>query len=212
MDDLLPRVRRFAQRYGLFAPGETVVVGVSGGPDSLCLLHLLRRLVPELRVWLHVAHLNHGLRGFEADADAAFVADLADCWGLPCTIGRADVAALAEQGRLSLEEAARQARYRFLAEVAETGGARTVAVAHNADDQAETVLMHFLRGSGVAGLRGMLPRTLLQDYRFSADDDTETRGRGDTGTGGHGDTETRGRRGRGTRGRGDGETGRGGDA
>ena len=166
MDDLLARVRQYAQRYRLFNPGETVVVGVSGGPDSLCLLHLLRRLAPELRLWLHVAHLHHGLRGAEADADAAFVAELADCWGLPCTVGRADVAALAREAGLSLEEAARQARYRFLAEVAEAGGASTLAVGHNADDQAETVLMHFLRGSGAAGLRGMLPRTPLDDYRL----------------------------------------------
>ena len=166
MEDLLARVRQYAQRYRLFSPGETVVVGVSGGPDSLCLLHLLRRLAPELRLWLHVAHLHHGLRGAEADADAAFVAELADCWGLPCTVGRADVAALAREAGLSLEEAARQARYRFLAGVAEAGGAATLAVGHNADDQAETVLMHFLRGSGAAGLRGMLPRTPLDDYRL----------------------------------------------
>jgi tRNA(Ile)-lysidine synthetase-like protein len=166
MDDLLARVRQYAQRNRFFTPGETVVVGVSGGPDSLCLLHLLRRLAPELRLWLHVAHLHHGLRGAEADADAMFVAELADCWGLPCTVGRADVAALAREAGLSLEEAARQARYRFLAGVAEAGGAATLAVGHNADDQAETVLMHFLRGSGVAGLRGMLPRTPLDDYRL----------------------------------------------
>ena len=166
MDDLLARVRQYAQRYRLFTPGETLVVGVSGGPDSLCLLHLLRRLAPELRLWLHVAHLHHGLRGAEADADAAFVAELADCWGLPCTVGRADVAALACEAGLSLEEAARQARYRFLAEVAEAGGASTLAVGHNADDQAETVLMHFLRGSGAAGLRGMLPKTPSDDYRL----------------------------------------------
>ena len=164
-------MRTYAQRYRLFNPGETVVVGVSGGPDSLCLLHLLRRLAPELRLWLHVAHLHHGLRGAEADADAAFVAELADCWGLPCTVGRIDVAALAREAGLSLEEAARQARYRFLAEVAEAGGASTLSVGHNADDQAETVLMHFLRGSGAAGLRGMLPRTPLDDYRlFPAED------------------------------------------
>ncbi len=167
MDDLLTHVRQYAQRNCLFTPGETVVVGVSGGPDSLCLLHLLRRLAPELRLWLHVAHLHHGLRGAEADADAAFVAELADCWGLPCTVGRADVAALAREAGLSLEEAARQARYRFLAGVAAAGGATTLAVGHNADDQAETVLMHFLRGSGVAGLRGMLPRTMLDDFRLS---------------------------------------------
>ncbi len=163
MDDLLARVRQYVRRYQLFNPGETVVVGVSGGPDSLCLLHLLRRLAPELRLWLHVAHLHHGLRGAEADADAAFMAELADCWGLPCTVGHSDVAALAREAGLSLEEAARQARYRFLAGVAEAGGATTIAVGHNADDQAETVLMHFLRGSGVAGLRGMLPRTPLDE-------------------------------------------------
>ena len=166
MDDLLARVRQYAQRYRLFSPGETAVVGVSGGPDSLCLLHLLRRLAPELRLWLHVAHLNHSLRGADADADAAFVAELADCWGLPCTVGRADVAALAREAGQSLEETARQARYRFLAGVAEAGGASTLAVGHTADDQAETVLMHFLRGSGAAGLRGMLPRAPLDDYRL----------------------------------------------
>ena len=104
MDDLLARVRQYAQRNRLFSPGETVVVGVSGGPDSLCLLHLLRRLAPELRLWLHVAHLHHGLRGADADADATFVAELSDCWGLPCTIGRADVAGLAGEAKLSLEE------------------------------------------------------------------------------------------------------------
>jgi tRNA(Ile)-lysidine synthase len=163
MDDLLARVRQYAQRYSFFSPGETVVVGVSGGPDSLCLLHLLRRLAPELRLWLHVAHLHHGLRGAEADADAAFVAELADCWGLPCTVGYSDIAALARKAGLSLEEAARQARYRFLADVAVAGGASMLAVGHNADDQAETVLMHFLRGSGAAGLRGMLPRLLLEE-------------------------------------------------
>ena len=101
MDDLLASVRQFAQRYPLVQRGATVVIGVSGGPDSLCLLHLLRRLAPELGLRLHVAHLNHGLRGAEADADAAFVAELAAEWGLPCTVGRADVAALAAEPGVS---------------------------------------------------------------------------------------------------------------
>jgi tRNA(Ile)-lysidine synthase len=169
-------VRRFCRRYRLVEPAATVVVGVSGGPDSLCLLHLLRRLAPEWGLCLHVAHLNHGLRGAEADADAVFVAELAAMWGLPCMVGRADVAGLAAEMGLSLEEAARQARYRFLAEVArgddrpassrDFSRSPVIAVGHNADDQAETVLMHFLRGSGVAGLRGMLPRVLLSEYRL----------------------------------------------
>ena len=166
MDDLLRTVRKYVLRHELLSSGETVVVGVSGGPDSLCLLHLLRCLTLDWGLRLCVAHLNHGLRGAEADADARFVAGLAREWGLYCTIGAADVRALAAAPGLSLEEAARQARYRFLAEVARSNDAPVVAVGHNADDQAETVLMHFLRGSGVAGLRGMLPITRLADYRL----------------------------------------------
>ncbi len=166
MTDLKVRVQAHIQQHGLFTPGDAVIVGVSGGADSLCLLHLLRNLAPALGIRLHVAHLNHGLRGAEADADAAFVATLAAEWGVPYTVGRADVAALATAPGVSLEEAARHARYRFLAGVAHQADASVIAVGHNADDQAETVLMHFLRGSGVAGLRGMLPRTSLGDYRL----------------------------------------------
>lgn len=157
-------VREAARRFQLFPPGETVIVGVSGGPDSLCLLDVLRDLAPEFGITLHVAHLHHGLRGPEADADAAFVAGIAQQWGLPCTIEREDVSALAAREGLSLEEAARQARYTFLAEVAARAGSRIIAVAHHADDQVETVLMHLLRGSGLAGLRGMRPRMLLTEY------------------------------------------------
>jgi tRNA(Ile)-lysidine synthetase-like protein len=169
MDGLSGEVRRYAQRYELFRPGEAVVVGVSGGPDSLCLLHLLHGLAPELRLRLHVAHLDHGLRGEDARGDARFVAEFAGSLGLPSTVGDADVRALAAVPGISLEEAARHARYRFLAEVARTIGAQTVAVGHNADDQAETVLMHFLRGSGLAGLRGMLPKARLGAYRLGED-------------------------------------------
>jgi tRNA(Ile)-lysidine synthase len=177
MVDLLPQVQRTICRYDLLRDGMALVVGVSGGPDSLCLLHLLSRLAPEMGLRLHVAHLNHGLRGAEADADADFVAEFAAGLGLPCTVGRADVAALAREAGLSLEEAARQVRYRFLADVAVDADAATIAVGHNADDQAETVLMHFLRGSGVAGLRGILPKTLLGEFRLSEG----ARGRGSGG-------------------------------
>ncbi len=163
---LLEQVKQTIARYHLLPQGEAVVVGVSGGPDSLCLLHVLRRLAGDHDLRLHVAHLNHRIRGAEADADAAFVAELAAAWELPCTVAARDVPGLARRHKLALEEAARQARYTFLAGVAGQVGGRTVAVGHNADDQAETVLMHFLRGAGLAGLRGMLPRTLLADYRL----------------------------------------------
>jgi tRNA(Ile)-lysidine synthase len=155
--DLLCQVRQTVQRHQLLSSNNTAIVGVSGGPDSLCLLHILHALASELGVRLHVAHLHHGLRAAEADADAAFVQEIAAAWGLPCTVERADVAALAVQTRASLEEAARAARYAFLGRLAQQLGAPVVAVGHHADDQAETVLMHFLRGSGLAGLRGMQP-------------------------------------------------------
>ena len=167
---MLSRVRRAIQRHHLLAPGETVVVGVSGGPDSLCLLHVLHELSSEFSLSLHVAHLNHQIRGEDAASDAAFVSALAASWGLPATIGAADVPALARAHKLAPEEAARRARYAFLARVAGQEGARTIAVAHNADDQAETVLMHWLRGSGLAGLRGMLPATPLGDLRLEVGD------------------------------------------
>jgi tRNA(Ile)-lysidine synthase len=163
---LLAQVRAFIQQHDLLTPGDTIVVGVSGGPDSVCLLHLLRRLRAEWALQLHVAHLHHRTRGEASDTDAAFVATLARAWDLPATVARRDVPTIAEENDLALEEAARRVRYAFLASVAGKIGAAQVAVGHNADDQAETVLMHFLRGAGPSGLRGMLPATSLAHYRL----------------------------------------------
>jgi tRNA(Ile)-lysidine synthase len=164
--DLLRDVQHAIETYHLLQPGARVVVGVSGGPDSVVLLHVLRRLAGPLDLSLHVAHLHHAIRGTEADADADFVAALAEAWGLPCTVERVDVQAIAERDKLALEEAARHARYAFLCRVAQQVGATRIAVGHNADDQSETVLMHLLRGAGPAGLRGMLPATRLRDYHL----------------------------------------------
>lgn len=136
--------------------GERLVIGVSGGADSLALLHGLVALRGPFELSLHVAHLNHQLRGAESEADARFVELLAQEWAVPATIESHDVTAFADARKLSVEEAARLVRYGFLAQVAEREGARDVAVAHHADDQVETILMHFLRGAGLAGLRGML--------------------------------------------------------
>ncbi len=169
MADLLEQVKDTVEYHKMWQPGQTVVVGVSGGPDSLCLLHVLHRLAPDLSFRIHVGHLNHSIRGLEGDADAAFVAQVAESWGLPVTIERADVPALARRYRLALEEAARCARYAFLGRLARQVNASAIAVAHHADDQVETVLMHWLRGSGLAGLRGMLPVTALADYRLIED-------------------------------------------
>ena len=176
MMDFLTSLRRFIHKHDLLprrargstgAPAAPVVVGVSGGADSLALLHALNELAPEYNLRLHVAHLDHQLRGDEAQADASFVRDIAQAWGLPYTIDSRDVTGCARDYKLSLEEAARQVRYGFLREVALAQQSETIAVAHNADDQAESVLMHFLRGSGLSGLRGMLPKMHLAEYRVS---------------------------------------------
>jgi tRNA(Ile)-lysidine synthase len=142
--------------------GRILVVGVSGGPDSLALLHYLCNLGGhKTRSYpLLVASFNHRLRP-EAEADVAFVQKVAAELELPFVTDSADVAAYAEAEGLSLEEAARELRYRFLFRAARQAGAQAVAVGHTADDQAETVLMHFLRGAGLSGLKGMPPRILL---------------------------------------------------
>ncbi len=159
---MLTAVQNTITAYHLLPSEGWLVVGVSGGPDSVCLLHLLKRLCasdgPFPRVSLHVAHLEHGIRGEESRADAAFVADLAQQWSLPYTVESVDVPALARKERLSLEDAARRARYQFLRCVAAAVGAARIAVAHHAGDQVETLVMHWLRGSGLAGLAGMRPR------------------------------------------------------
>ena len=163
---LIRQVRQTIDDHGLLLPHDTVVRGVSGGPDSLRMLHVLRRLADTYQVSLHVAHLHHGIRGQDADDDAAFVAEVCQAWAIPCRVERADVPALARQRGLALEEAARQARYAFLRSLARAIGAKSVAVAHNADDQVETVLMHFLRGAGLAGLRGMRPLAWIDELRL----------------------------------------------
>lgn len=159
---LVAQVQATIDDYHLLTDGEVVVVGVSGGPDSLCLLHLLHTLERYCLV-LHAAHLNHGIRGSEADDDAAYVGNLCQEWGIACSIERVDVPVLARELHLSLEEAARKARYAFLSRTAHRVGATVVAVGHHADDQAETVLMHLLRGAGLAGLRGMRPLSWLSE-------------------------------------------------
>ena len=165
---VLEQVRETILKHDLISHGGTVVVGVSGGPDSLTLLNCLRILSEELEIALHVAHLNHQLRESASERDAEFVAWLAQEWKLPKTIGSRDVRALASSRHLSIEEAARRARYEFLIEIARQIGATTLAVAHHADDQVETVLMHFMRGAGLAGLRGMRYKTGVADLGFEA--------------------------------------------
>jgi tRNA(Ile)-lysidine synthetase-like protein len=152
MNSLITDVRDFIIAHHMIATGAPVVVAVSGGPDSLCLLHALTLLRDDLGVTLHVAHFDHMIRGAESADEAVFVADLAREWGLPYTVEATNIPALARAQHANLHAAARGARYSFLARVARSTGAQAVAVAHHAGDQAETVLLHLLRGAGPDGL------------------------------------------------------------
>ena len=151
-------MRRFAADNDLLPADGGLLVAVSGGPDSTALLLILAALARRRRLRLAVAYFDHGLRGAAAaETEARFVAGLAQSLGLPLFTGRADVRALAKSERLSLEEAARRARYAFLAGAAREAGLGRVATGHTASDQAETVLLHLIRGSGLSGLAGMAP-------------------------------------------------------
>lgn len=151
---LSERVLHTVEGNQLIQPGEKVVVAVSGGADSLALLHILLYLREQLDIHLHVATLDHGLRGEASAADADYVVEVARAWGLPYTHAYRPPSA-AMQAERGPEAAARIVRYAFLAEVAHRIESRTIATGHHADDQAETVLLHLLRGSAYRGLSGM---------------------------------------------------------
>lgn len=164
-EDLLPQVASFCRLHGLLPADGCIVVGLSGGPDSLALTDLLQRLSERYRFSVMAAHLNHGLRGEAADQDEQAVREF--CLGrqIPLIVRRQDIAALAADTRQTLEEAGRAARYDFFRTIADdpaqTGvnpEKTCIAVGHHRDDQAETVLMNLCRGSGLQGLAGMQPR------------------------------------------------------
>jgi tRNA(Ile)-lysidine synthase len=167
---LIKEVAAFCSINQLLTPGDRVVVAVSGGADSVALLHLLLALRPQFQLALTVAHLNHNLRGQAASEDAEFVAQLAGQSGLPLVADSLPVADIAAQRRQSLEETARQVRYAFLWRAARQTNSRKIAVGHHAGDQAETILMHLLRGSGPGGLQGMLPLIGLEKMGLFPDD------------------------------------------
>ena len=157
--DLPEWVLTYARREGLFTAGDRVLVAVSGGPDSVALLHLLVRLAPELRLDLGLAHFDHGLRGEDSRADADSVSDLARRLGLPCHQGRGPVRDAARRDQVSLQMAARKLRLRFFQETRRRHGYARLALGHTADDQVELFWLRLLRGAGLEGLKGMWPAT-----------------------------------------------------
>jgi tRNA(Ile)-lysidine synthase len=140
---------------GILPAGGRILVAVSGGVDSMVLLHVLHELTPAHQWTLVVAHLNHQLRGRSSQADARFVQDQCGRLGLPCVVGSRDVQTVAKRRKISVEMAAREARHRFLVQAARRRRCPVVVLAHHADDQAELVLLRLLRGSGSEGLAGM---------------------------------------------------------
>jgi tRNA(Ile)-lysidine synthase len=149
-------VRRYMLDRAMLPRDGRLLVAVSGGPDSTALLVLLARLSQGLNLTLYVAHYDHGLRSKRtAEREERFVRRLADSYGLPVVTGHGDVRAVAKDQKLSLEEAARKERYAFLAQTAVETRCRAIATGHTSSDQAETVVMHLVRGSGLAGLAGM---------------------------------------------------------
>ncbi len=158
MDQLAQQVERYCRKQGLLHRNERVLVALSGGADSVCLLYLLRELAPAWDLELAAAHLHHGLRGREADGDLAFVQQLCQRLEIPLYEKRVDVKQIAQKLGCSLETAGRQQRYDFLQSVQKQEKFDVIATAHQKNDQAETVLMHVLRGSGGRGMAGIPPR------------------------------------------------------
>lgn len=150
-------VEQAIQDHRMFQANNAVLVGVSGGPDSMALLHILARLAPRWGLTLGVAHLNHGLRKGDAEQDAQFVADHCRRLKLPCYVQRSDVAAMQKQQKISMEMAGRRARYDFFRQVAQAENFDRIALGHHADDNAELILMNLMRGSGPLGMGGIPP-------------------------------------------------------
>ena len=154
---LLKKVKETVTKYDMLKAGETVLVAVSGGPDSVCLLSVLRSFVKDRDLSLHVAHLDHRFRGSESADEALFVEKTAKKMGVPATIEQFDVPAFCRERGLSAQAGAREVRYGFLNRVAEKVGASRIAVGHTASDQAETLIMRLIRGAGTSGLSAIPP-------------------------------------------------------
>jgi tRNA(Ile)-lysidine synthase len=159
--ELYKRVVETIGRHAMIRPGDRIGIGVSGGADSVAMLRIFAELRTQLGIAALVLHFHHQLRGAEADEDERFVKALAEEFGLEFVSGRADVAGEARLHGWNVEDAARRLRYQFFSSVAESRGLNRVAVAHTANDQAETVLSHLVRGTGLTGLAGIYPSTGL---------------------------------------------------
>ena len=175
-NDLQVNVSRFIERNHLLQNGDKVIVALSGGADSVTLLHVLISINEKYGLALSAAHMNHGIRGAEADRDEAFVRELCERWGIRLLCEKADVPAIAAETGESIELCGRRLRYEYFNRVAHESGGAKIATAHHGDDNAETVLWNLTRGSGLSGLagipiqRGSIIRPLLCCSRAEVED------------------------------------------
>lgn len=151
------KILEYIREYRMVSPGDRVIVALSGGADSVCLLSVLKELEKELKIELFAVHVHHGLRGEEADRDSAYAQELSGDLGVPFVCVHANVTEYAREHVMSEEEAGRHLRYQILEEQRKKVMGTKIAVAHHADDQVETVLYHLFRGSGLKGLGGIRP-------------------------------------------------------
>lgn len=155
--DIIERVKKTVRKYSMLSQGDRVLVGLSGGPDSVCLLAILHRLKPEFSIHLSAAYIDHGLRPDEIPYEIEFCRDLCSSIDIPFTTRPIDVKSHMKEKKLNKQEAARELRYKILHEIAAQKAANKIALGHNADDQAETIIMRLLRGAGPSGLSGIPP-------------------------------------------------------
>ena len=151
------KVEAYIRQYQMLEQGSRVIAAVSGGADSVCLLHILVTLKEKFGLEIQTVHVHHGLRGAEADRDAEFVRELSEQWKVPCLVVYRDAAAYARERGMGEEEAGRELRYEAFYEAAKALHGARIAVAHHQEDQAETILHNLFRGSGLKGLGGMAP-------------------------------------------------------
>lgn len=154
---MINKVKQYIENYKMLEKGDQIIVGVSGGADSVCLFHVLLELRKEYELTLHVIHVNHGIRGEEALRDEEFVRELCRKEEVSFQAVHKDIPLLAKEGRMSVEEAGRKARYEVFNQYFLAYKCNKIAIAHNKNDTAETILFHMFRGSGLSGLTGISP-------------------------------------------------------
>ena len=145
------------KKYNLINSGDKIVLGVSGGPDSIAMLDILNQLKDEMNFEIYVVHVNHNIRGKDADEDEEYVKKYCEKYNIKFFAKKIDVPTIAKTEKIGTEEAGRKVRYEYFEEILKETKSNKIAIAHNKNDKVETIIMHLLRGSGISGLKGIEP-------------------------------------------------------